>query len=174
MKQQLQRGSVLVISLLLLLVITIVGVSGVTNSRMSERLAGNQKQVSEAFLAAESGLVHAKTWLDNNGILWGDSVQTAAKLAELAELHKKDGVFWNIETLTYTSALSNVAEVTSCGNVENSDVKRCVSFQYLQAKGAADLAAMNLIGKNILFKDIYLLFFNKYYSNNKIFQFYKC
>ena len=57
-----QKGSVLVVSLLLLMIITIVGVAGVSNSLLGERLAGNQKQISEAFMKAESGLVATRNF----------------------------------------------------------------------------------------------------------------
>lgn len=147
-----QQGSVLIVSLLLLLVITIVGVSGILNTMSNERLASNQRQVTEAFMAAESGLVNAKQWLDSNRILWGKYDESMASLSTLYTT-TESGARWWIESLEYLSGLNNIAKVTSCGTVAASGVERCVAFSYLQAKGAANLAALNLIGKNILFRD---------------------
>lgn len=147
-----QRGSVLIVSLLLLLVITIVGVSGILNTMSNERLASNQRQVTEAFMAAESGLVNAKQWLDSNRIMWGKHEESMVALSTLYTT-TDSGARWWIESLEYLSGLNNIAKLTSCGTVAASGVERCVAFSYLQAKGAANLAALNLIGKNILFKD---------------------
>ena len=70
-----QKGSVLIISLLLLMVATLVSVAGISSMQMNERISSNQKQVSEAFIAAESGLIEVKAFFDNedNAALWGDS-----------------------------------------------------------------------------------------------------
>ena len=61
-----QRGAVLVTSLLLLLVLTIIGVTVMQMSRMQERMAGNTRDVNLAFQGAEGavrsgeGLVRAQ------------------------------------------------------------------------------------------------------------------
>ena len=69
-----QKGSVLIISLLLLMVATLISVAGISSMQMNERISSNQKQVSEAFIAAESGLIEVKAFFDNedNAGLWGD------------------------------------------------------------------------------------------------------
>jgi type IV pilus assembly protein PilX len=51
-----QKGAVLVTSLLLLLVITIIGVTVMQMSRMQERMAGNTRDVNLAFQASEAAL----------------------------------------------------------------------------------------------------------------------
>ncbi len=77
-----ERGAVLIVSLMLLAVATVVGIAGIGNTQLAERIASNQKQASEAFMAAESGLVRAKVWFDDpaNAGLWGDSVGTLAAI----------------------------------------------------------------------------------------------
>jgi len=69
-----QKGSVLIISLLLLMVATLVSVAGISSMQMNERISSNQKQVSEAFIAAESGLIEVKAFFDDedNAGLWGN------------------------------------------------------------------------------------------------------
>ncbi|MCG5499675.1 PilX N-terminal domain-containing pilus assembly protein [Ectothiorhodospira lacustris] len=51
-----ERGAVLVVSLVLLVLATLVGVSGISTAVIQERIAGNHKQISDAFMAAEDGL----------------------------------------------------------------------------------------------------------------------
>src|SRR5262245_4650753 len=51
-----QRGTILVTSLLLLLVLTIIGVTAMQMSRMQERMAGNTRDLNLAFQGAEAGL----------------------------------------------------------------------------------------------------------------------
>ncbi len=51
-----QDGSVLIVSLILLLILTVIGVSSINNIGMNERMAGNYKDHDLAFQAAESAL----------------------------------------------------------------------------------------------------------------------
>jgi type IV pilus assembly protein PilX len=58
-----QRGATLVTSLLLLLVLTVIGVSAMQMSRLQERMAGNARDVGVSFQAAESALKDAEAKL---------------------------------------------------------------------------------------------------------------
>jgi type IV pilus assembly protein PilX len=51
-----QRGAVLVVSLLMLLVMTILGVAAMQMTRFEERMAGNSRDINIAFQGAEAGL----------------------------------------------------------------------------------------------------------------------
>jgi type IV pilus assembly protein PilX len=51
-----ERGAILVTSLLLLLTLTIIGVSVVQVTRMQERMAGNMRDLNLAFQGAEAAL----------------------------------------------------------------------------------------------------------------------
>jgi len=51
-----QRGAVLIVSLLLLLVMTLLGLGASQSTRMQERMAGNQRDVELAMQGAEAGL----------------------------------------------------------------------------------------------------------------------
>jgi len=51
-----QRGTALVTSLLLLLVLTVVGVTAMQVTRMQERMAGNTRDLNLAFQGAEAAL----------------------------------------------------------------------------------------------------------------------
>lgn len=61
-----QRGVALFISLVLLLVLTIIGVSAVQTTSLEERMARNTHDNVLAFQAAESALREAENFLQNN------------------------------------------------------------------------------------------------------------
>lgn len=62
--QKNQRGVVLVVTLLLLLVMTVIGLASMKTSTLEEKMAGNLFDHSLAFEAAESALRDAESWLD--------------------------------------------------------------------------------------------------------------
>ena len=51
-----QSGATLIVGLILLLVLTVLGVSGMNTSRMEVRMAGNTQFRQDAFQLAESGI----------------------------------------------------------------------------------------------------------------------
>ena len=51
-----QRGAILVTSMLLLLVLTIIGITAMQMTRMQERMAGNTRDLNLAFQGSEAGL----------------------------------------------------------------------------------------------------------------------
>ncbi len=59
-----QRGAALVVSLLILLVLTLIGVSGMQSTVLEERMASNTRERNIAFQAAESALRDAETYID--------------------------------------------------------------------------------------------------------------
>jgi len=55
-----QQGAILVISLILLLVMTVLGLAAMQATRMEERMAGNQRDRNISFQGAEAGLRDAE------------------------------------------------------------------------------------------------------------------
>lgn len=64
-----QNGSVLVISLILLMLLTMIGVSAMQNTGLEERMAGNMRNRNLAFQAAESALRAGEAVLGAHGAL---------------------------------------------------------------------------------------------------------
>jgi type IV pilus assembly protein PilX len=64
--RHLQRGVVLVSSLLLLLVVTIMALSMFRSFGIQEKVAGNMREKQRALQAAESAQQYAELWLINN------------------------------------------------------------------------------------------------------------
>jgi type IV pilus assembly protein PilX len=58
-----QSGAILVTALLMLLVLTVIGVSVMQITRMQERMAGNTRDLNLAFQGAEAGLRDAEQFL---------------------------------------------------------------------------------------------------------------
>jgi type IV pilus assembly protein PilX len=64
-----ERGAILITALLILLVMTILSLSAVTNSTLEGRMANNVRQGKIAEQAAETALQAARTWLETAGNL---------------------------------------------------------------------------------------------------------
>lgn len=58
-----QQGAVLVIALIMLLAMTLIGVTGLSSTTMQERMAGNMREVNIAFQAAEAALREGENYL---------------------------------------------------------------------------------------------------------------
>lgn len=113
-----QQGSVLVLSLIILLVMTVLGVSAMTDSGLQERMVGNQKRTIEAALAAESGAVTAMQWLQAHPEQWGDlqAWKSEAQLpAELPHVPNfiDNSVYW-IESIRF---VGDTATIVSRGGI---------------------------------------------------------
>ena len=59
-----QKGVVLVVSLLFLIIVTMIATTGMENTILEERMAGNLEDYSLAFQAAEAALDEAEEWLE--------------------------------------------------------------------------------------------------------------
>lgn len=60
-----QRGAVLIVSLIFLLVLTILGVSSMRSTVLEEKMAGNMRDQSLAFQAAEVALRDAEAYIES-------------------------------------------------------------------------------------------------------------
>ena len=65
-----QRGAVLLVALVILVVLTLLGVSTMNSTQLEEKMAANNQELTRAFHAAESGLSEAF----NNNTTWTISV----------------------------------------------------------------------------------------------------
>lgn len=67
-----QRGAVLVVSLIILLIMTIIGVSSMKNTTLEERMAGNLRDQNLAFQSAEAALIEGENYLENTLLIVTD------------------------------------------------------------------------------------------------------
>jgi len=68
---QKQKGVVLVIGLLILIVLTLIGLTGMRMTTFEEKMAGNTKDKNTAFQAAEAAMMAAEANIENNIITTG-------------------------------------------------------------------------------------------------------
>ena len=59
-----EKGSALILALLILVLLTLMGISATTTSTIEVQMAGNEKFHDMAFYAAESGWQTSLNWLD--------------------------------------------------------------------------------------------------------------
>jgi len=67
-RKQKQKGVTLIISLVLLVSLTMIGITSMQSSRTELAMAGNQRESGLMFYAAEMGLVAAETHIDGTTI----------------------------------------------------------------------------------------------------------
>ncbi len=58
-----QRGAALIMTLLFLMVLTVLAVSGAKNTTIQEKMSGSVRDLNVAFNAAESGLIAGENWV---------------------------------------------------------------------------------------------------------------
>jgi len=97
--KQKARGSVLIVSLVILLVLTLLGISGMEGTVMQERMAGNMQEGLSAFQAAEAGLrdgeLDARTNLDPSSVF---TASCTSGLCEPADPATADYDVWVTST----------------------------------------------------------------------------
>jgi type IV pilus assembly protein PilX len=130
-----QSGVALVVSLLILLILTMIGVSGMQTTGMQEKMASNTKDRSQAFQAAESGVRDAEGYLETI-VTTGAFDGTGGLFPEAqAEPDLFDGTTW-------TNNAKSVQASTVAGSV---DPPRYFIRQFATVSGIE--GAMNMYGQ---------------------------
>jgi type IV pilus assembly protein PilX len=62
-----QEGAVLIISLLILLIMTLIGVTAMSTTSLEEKMTGNMRDKNVALQASESALEDGEAWLSSQG-----------------------------------------------------------------------------------------------------------
>lgn len=97
----LQEGTVLVVSLLILLLMTIIGVTAMNTNTLEEKMAGNTRDRNLALQAAESALRDGENWLSG---LIGKPESCSAAPCNLWQLNVLDlsTMNWNSDGRLYS------------------------------------------------------------------------
>jgi len=77
-KPQKQRGIALIASLIILLLMTIVGLSIMRGNSFFEKTAGNTRDKQRALQAAQNALLYGEWWLNNGGSITNVACSTTA------------------------------------------------------------------------------------------------
>lgn len=105
-----QRGTILFVSLIILLLLTILGVTAMSNVTMEERMAGNLRDANLAEEAAEAALRSGEAWLTGVVLEPGRcfTINTACATAwdegVLPDLSFQDDTWWTTNGRPYANA----------------------------------------------------------------------
>lgn len=109
-----QQGAVLVISLLLLLIMTLIGVTAMSTTSLEEKMAGNMRDKNVALQAAEAALEEGEAWL---AVLGAQPAETTAcgsppcdvwALNVLPDLSSQSQSWWVSNGREYSKSISDV------------------------------------------------------------------
>jgi hypothetical protein len=93
-----EKGSALVLALLILILLTLMGISATTTSTVGVQMAGSEKFYELAFYSAESGWQRALNWLDDQypgvteNLVWDDETKTFTQVVGDFEEAQTDGI----------------------------------------------------------------------------------
>lgn len=116
-----QSGVVLVISLIMLLLLTIIGVTAMRVTGLEEKMAGNSKDQNVAFQASEVSLRDSEAWIasrvtkpeanatGSNGVWTLNSMDPTANAISWWQESTRDQAWWQANALPYGAALSVVS-----------------------------------------------------------------
>lgn len=103
-----QRGSTLVISLMILIVMTLIGLTGIASSTMEEKMAGNTRDQALAFQAAEAALRDGEAY-------YRDVIDSEIAFNDAGGVYKNpdhdpfSSSTWS-EAMTYSGTIAGVAD----------------------------------------------------------------
>ena len=146
-----QRGAALAIGLILLVVATLVAVTAMRGTVTDERIASNQKQISEAFMAAETGVSETINWFNTGDNYkdyptgyWGNE---AAALGEIGTGSTRSGIEWQVLSVAF---IDDKVTITSRGFVTATGTERVVRVDYRRPllSGPAGAFLVGLLSDN--------------------------
>jgi type IV pilus assembly protein PilX len=129
-----QAGVVLVVSLLILITMTVLGLSTMQSSRTEVSMAGNQRELGITFNAAEAGLSAGEGFIDNSisKTIYNDPAQGLYDRLDV-DPDYQDPATWN-DAQTAAIGLPQVAEQPS------------YIIKYLGDRSQNEVAAVNVGG----------------------------
>jgi hypothetical protein len=93
-----EKGTALIVALLILVLLTLMGISATTTSTIEVQMAGNEKFYEMAFYSAESGWQQALNWLDGQypgvtqNLIWDEDAVTFTPVLGNFEDAATDGI----------------------------------------------------------------------------------
>lgn len=111
-----QNGAVLIVALIMMVLLTIIGVTGTNVTSLEEKMAGNMRDRNLAFQAAESALQAGEIWLSNNTFTCNKQSgryiprnKTNCNVGTVTE-EVWEGIGWdNQDSVLYAGDLSNLS-----------------------------------------------------------------
>ena len=130
--QHAQHGSVLVVSLMILVVLTLLGISSMSGSIVEEKMAYNNRDYNLAFQAAETAMRNAEDF--------ADSIASMSAFGTTAGLYAEDvnPDVHNIATWTGANAIQ-----LASGTIEGVHTQPQYIIELLSSEGQEDININN-------------------------------
>lgn len=126
-------GIALAVVLVLLATGSLIAVTGMAQAVVDERIAGNQRQVAQVFMAAEAGLLRVGRWwgeasdgVRHDQLFWGDPEAAAGALQAL-DRTIRPGLTWAIMDLRFGE---DHVLISVRGQMDGVGATRVVSVRY--------------------------------------------
>ncbi|WP_336368336.1 PilX N-terminal domain-containing pilus assembly protein [Marinobacter sp. C2H3] len=134
-----QHGAALIISLIILLVLTLIGVAGMNTSVMQERMAVNSQNSNRVFQAAESNVRALTNQLYNNDLsILRESMQSATEKSDKVTVNTLDST--NKITGSYQARYLGEIIITSGSSMDaNESSSQLKGYRY-ELIGEASMA----------------------------------
>jgi Tfp pilus assembly protein PilX len=150
-----QNGAVLVVSLLLLLVLTVIGVTGLSNTNLEERMSGNFHHTTLVYQSAESAL--EQIYLSSNPETTDNPFYTIANDPMISAINAgEDPDDPTVVSATFNGDLKSASLSTST-TVLFDGMKNCPETTFgevicskIQARAQADITATNTTATHVL------------------------
>ena len=113
------RGSVLLLSLVMLLILTVVGVASISGVSMSGKMTNSQRDYDIAFEMAEAALVEGERWVDNYDAGWSHSDLGCTTGSSCFTSNCTAGLCWRGK---YPTASTSLCEAGSGNDAANKKV----------------------------------------------------
>lgn len=131
-----QQGVVLVVSLIMLVLLTLIGVTSMRVTSLEEKMAGNAKSANLAFQVAESALREGENWLatqvsepdiDSNQV-WAWNALDPAPTDSVPWWFSRDAAWWTANTVR-SFDLSTIDQFDDI----KTDPFRVIEFRYFSS-----------------------------------------
>jgi Tfp pilus assembly protein PilX len=120
------RGSALILSILILLVLTAVGIFAVNTSTMETRIAGNERQVGNAFYAADGGVDYGLQILE--WVLSNPSATALPSGATASDLDQLRAEILGNDTSNDPSVTTTIGDFNMTINVDRLSTQQMTGF----------------------------------------------
>lgn len=108
-----QQGATLAVALILLLVITLLGMSAIQMTQMQEKMSANLEDKTQAFNAAESALIAGENWVlsltSEPTVVASCGTPPCIRTPYSIDFTTQTNAWWLTNGASYTSSLKNIA-----------------------------------------------------------------
>ncbi len=115
-----QRGAVLIVSLFILLIMTLVGVTSMSTTSLEEKMAGNMRDKNISLQATEASLEDGEAWLLSQSAKPAEVSTCGSPPCQvwasgtLPDLTSQTESWWQTNTLEYgTTGVKDIADVNT-------------------------------------------------------------